>query len=648
MTEKSKIAEILEERGLLLPELIDRALAANDRIKFAFTWLQSARGQADSPGATFPNLATERIAAGVGDAALDTGIAASHRNGECYVIPGAKRIFASVIDDVDAMAAPLAATGQSTPFEPRLAALRHLPDLSGDRVPLDLISVATRARREAGDSLHLLVMDMHKAINRLQGELAEDVIDGARVYRVDPADRPLIQAFMRGLNRTAPLKFDHPGLGTTATRAGARLVIQNDIGTTDSHVLIAHVEGPVLSVTYTDVHSRRLRFFQQRLHGFPVVWTETQARHVAGLEEDEFYQTTGCFAAPDRAALEACLEQLGAGLVFLIDWNRARKRLRAILPKAVATELLRWAADAEIGHRGFLVAGGEKLVFQALDTVRKGVAPFGMPLVELIGEQQAIEFMRVVLRATSEGLRARRNDAAIFEEVRADLLVRLEGTSDRLLDLVLDHAALTLDIGELVRETLMRAGAGEGLDRREQRARRAKRWESEADRILMRVRGLIDRRGDPPAWRGVLETADDAADALEEAMFHLALLPEAARPDGSPGDGSLDPLGRLAGLVAGGIQDYVRVLAAARRVHRGSNHEDVREFLGALEAVRTMEHATDEVEREVVAGLMRGESDAKRVFLLAAVAEQLEQAADALLHASLMTGDYALGERLTG
>ena len=54
------------------------------------------------------------------------------------------------------------------------------------------------------------------------------------------------------------------------------------------------------------------------------------------------------------------------------------------------------------------------------------------------------------------------------------------------------------------------------------------------------------------------------------------------------------------------------------------------------------------LKREVVAGLMRGESDAKRVFLLAAVAEQLEQAADALLHASLMTGDYALGERLTG
>ncbi len=39
---------------------------------------------------------------------------------------------------------------------------------------------------------------------------------------------------MRGLNRTAPLAFGHPGLGTTAVRANARLIIQNDIGTTDA------------------------------------------------------------------------------------------------------------------------------------------------------------------------------------------------------------------------------------------------------------------------------------------------------------------------------------------------------------------------------------------------------------------------------
>ena len=40
-----------------------------------------------------------------------------------------------------------------------------------------------------------------------------------------------------------------PGLGTTATRVGARLTIQNDIGATEVHVLVVHVEGSAATVT---------------------------------------------------------------------------------------------------------------------------------------------------------------------------------------------------------------------------------------------------------------------------------------------------------------------------------------------------------------------------------------------------------------
>ena len=111
------------------------------------------------------------------------------------------------------------------------------------RCPTGLIGAMTSADRASGDSLHILVMDLHKAINALQAQFADESIDGARVWRIEPADRPLIRAFMAGLNETAPLKFDHPGLGTIATRTAARLVIENDIGTTDAHVLVLHVEG---------------------------------------------------------------------------------------------------------------------------------------------------------------------------------------------------------------------------------------------------------------------------------------------------------------------------------------------------------------------------------------------------------------------
>ena len=74
----------------------------------------------------------------------------------------------------------------------------------------------------------------------------------------------------------------------------------------------------------------------------------------------------------------AYLTFLGSRLVFLIDWSRARKRLRTFAPWRVCLEVLRWAADHDYGHRGFLSLGGEQLIFDALETagrlpLRRGV-----------------------------------------------------------------------------------------------------------------------------------------------------------------------------------------------------------------------------------------------------------------------------------
>jgi hypothetical protein len=97
-------------------------------------------------------------------------------------------------------------------------------------VSYDYLERATSGDRSVGDSLHGLMMDAHRALNRLQAEIATEILDGVLVYGIHADDRPLISAFMSGLARTAPLKRDHPGLGTTATHAEGRLLIQNDIG----------------------------------------------------------------------------------------------------------------------------------------------------------------------------------------------------------------------------------------------------------------------------------------------------------------------------------------------------------------------------------------------------------------------------------
>jgi hypothetical protein len=91
--------------------------------------------------------------------------------------------------------------------------------------------------------------------------------------RAKAALRPAVEAFMRGVEQTRKLKFDHPGLATTATRAGARLTIQNDIGETDVHVVMIAVEPDAVTVTYTDVHRVRAKFFTGLLRNFPVQWS---------------------------------------------------------------------------------------------------------------------------------------------------------------------------------------------------------------------------------------------------------------------------------------------------------------------------------------------------------------------------------------
>ena len=113
-------------------------------------------------------------------------------------------------------------------------------------------------------------MDLHKALNALAAEAAQERLDGAAIAHIEDGDRPLIAAFMPGLNRTSPLKFNQPGLQSTAMRSGDRLIIQNDLGTTEPHVIVFHVEGLRVELTHTDVHPERAQFFREMLKQYAV------------------------------------------------------------------------------------------------------------------------------------------------------------------------------------------------------------------------------------------------------------------------------------------------------------------------------------------------------------------------------------------
>ena len=304
MTEKSHIVRELGEGSLLLPGLLADALAANDRLKLSLTLLQEASAHAAHPGQPARSLAAERQSAGLADPQFDATVAGAQTLAPDRLhVPGAQALVAGLARDLGVMLAPLEAAGADPgpSLKQRLAALApHLPKAEHDELAPREIKAMASARRDGPDSLHLLVMDAHKAVNALAAQSALEEIDGAHVHHIEQQDQPRIRAFMAGVRRTAALAFGHPGLGTTAARSGERLTIQNDIGETDAHVVVIHVEDATVTFTYTDVHRRRARFFMSMFDGKDVEWSALTEKEAHGMEDDVFYLITGRHACPTR------------------------------------------------------------------------------------------------------------------------------------------------------------------------------------------------------------------------------------------------------------------------------------------------------------------------------------------------------------
>jgi len=648
MPAKAQIIGELGQNQLLLPELVGHALAANDRVKLCLSLLQAAESHANHPEQPVPTLFAGQTTAGLGDADIERSVRESRLQPDGSLqVPGAARLRGMIVEDVSTMQAPLALAGlpDAEAMAARERALNaNLPDFAEDRVPAGVVDAITSADRRRGDSLHLLVMDLHKALNALQGQLATEDVDGARAWRITEEDRPLLRAFMAGVNQTAPLKFDHPGLGTTATRTGGHLVIQNDIGTTDAHVLVLQIAGLTAALTCTDVHSARLEFFQSLFKPFAVRWDGTTTRHSDRLvEEANYYLCVGRFEAANAEALERYLTFLGSRIVFLIDWNRARKCLRGFLRKEDVVPLLKWAADQNLGHRGFLALGGERLLYEAIEFAHQTPLRYGESLHEAIGPEVAVEYLRFVLRATAEGLLQCRSERFIRDEIKAELAGCFHSAMENLLAIAANHAALVFELATAVRDGLSAYGEPGCAEHLARTAQRARKWEQEADALVSRTRSLVQQSHKPGVYLALLRESDDTADALEEAAFLLTLLPKVA-----PAGPLLEPVQALATLLVGGAQEMVKLIESASHVHREGAREDMQDFLEAVDRIVGIEHETDAAQRAMMGALILEAPDFRALQLLLFLANALEEAADALLRSALMLRDHLLNDVVTG
>ncbi len=641
---KHEIIEALGERELLLPGLVADALASNDRVKYLLALLQSARAAADgaSPAGS---LREERLASGVLDPELDRLVNASTLEPDGrYRIPRAESLALKAVTEVRTMITPLEVAGVPAAgrLRERTEAIARELRFEGDLARGEDLDLLTAPPREVGDSLHVVVMQAHRELGALEARMATRSIDGAYVHDLESDEEEPVRAFMRGLHRTQRLRLDHPGLETVATHARGSLMIQNDIGETDAHVVVIRVAGLAITITYTDLHLQRLLFFQSRLEGWPVAWEDTRSRTDETIDGGLYHLASGRLDARDPADVARFLEQLGSQLVFIIDWNRARKRLRRLVGRGPAVELLRFAAEHEYGHIPFLRAGGDGLIYDALEFAGAGVVRAGQSLQDVLGADGAASYLQAVLRICSEGLLAGEPVSLVQDEVRAELAGYLRSARQEILTLALRHAELSAEIAEAARDGVEQAIAG-AQERRRVTAARAQRGEHAADTILSEARAAAARSPDMQPLLELLEAADDVADCAEEAAFYASLLPA-----GEPAGGVRAHVRRIAALVLAAAREYLRAVELSSDLRRGAPPADVDAFLEAAHRAIALERDTDAAQRDVHRALAADEGrHGPLLFVVVELTRSFEETADALMHSAHLLRRHAL-ERVVG
>jgi uncharacterized protein Yka (UPF0111/DUF47 family) len=683
--QKSNAVAAIGSSTLLLPVWIKAALAANDRLKLYLTVLQAAAWHAEHPGAKPLDLGQEIASAGIEARWLSDLPASCSRVDGSLLVPDLRRLAQLLADDLGVMARPL--LGAHRKDDDSGLRVKHWTDWlatvgskkdEADRLSTEQLRLLTdgkRAGKKAGqeerhpgskdfgaDSFHLLVMDLHKQLNHLASSLSSEEIDGAHVWQLSAADRPRVEAFMRGLNRTAPLKFDHPGLDTAATRDGNKLLLQNDIGTNDAHVLVVQVEGHSISLHYSDLHRSRFDFFQSLLTPFGAQWAATRAVVDASLNEGQAYTFgTAQFECADDVGLDFVLEGIGSRIVFLIDWNRARKRLLPFIGKTEAVDVLCEVARLEAGHMAWLKAGGEQIVFAAMQAAGEGAFRIGDRLDMVLGIAEARAFLIEVLCLASKALLAGQPTALVADETRMLLARRMRQRSSEF-DLVEEHAAYCHALAQAVSDGLahdVTALDGKDHHKGEQKdehtddqrdaghasrrlAERAKLWERQADHLVMRARDHAQRQ---PRWQPfarLLEISDDIADALEEAAFLMSLIAEDHRQGWNADVRQI--LSRLAQTVLTATQEHIKALAIARHLGTGSDAADGDAFLAASWNVLRSERDCDELLRSARRTILASIRDAAALMLANDLAITLELASDRLLVAGYALRDVAFDQ----
>ncbi len=643
MPTKVTTIERIGEQKLILPSLVTRALAAHARLTYYLMLLQRAHARASAPDEPAPSLRVEREASGVTDSSFDRIVAGSSMIGAHTLhMPQAALVVEQLLEELRLMLPPLELAGVTRPevharfdiYQRRFDDLvARIPVSHEDQLTVGAIAVLTGLRANGHDTAHRLAIDLHGELDRLQSNVVEETIDGARVLGATAADRPLVRAFMKGVNDTARLKFDHPGLDTMVTRDVGELAIQTDLGSTETQSVVVTITGLSVLVMYTDVHPRRIRFLQDMLRPYGVQWSAVSVSPGA-----DYDVSVGRFTGGTSEHRERYLTFVGSRLVFLIDWIRARKRLALHVTKPVATCLLKWAADHNLGHCAFLQVGE----LGVIDAVLERAAPVHVRpgrLDEWLGADAARGFLMEVLRITSLGFATGRSSSLVEDDIEAALLEHRQTADASSVETEAGHAIIIAALTERVRHTLASAFSDESLLNSARTAELAKRWSARVDQLAVEACRRLDRFS-VRDLRELLAEADGASDALEEAAFMLTQLPDSVDSE------TLVRLVGLADLVLDTVSHYVRCLEEFRDLSSKSSDADVENLLIDIERLVELHRQAIEKRRALTERLLRRPSDVPDVHVVVDLARGFERTATALARGGGMVRDHVLSNQL--
>ncbi len=278
--------------------------------------------------------------------------------------------------------------------------------------------------------------------------------------------------------------------------------------------------------------------------------------------------------------------------MFLIDWNKARKVLREWVSKADAVRILQWAALHRIGHRGFLELGGSELVAAAVHHATPTRIGFGERLDRALGHEAAVDFVKTVLRISTEALLQGSSIRLARDRIEAELVGHLQRVEATLLSIVIDQAGLAREIADGIARFVAERQANRPFDCAAL-AQRAQRIEEKADRIVAEARSEIARFEADRGIERLVNHIEDAIDELEQAAFIASLVPPAwpriARP-----------LSSFAPRPLRGTEAAAIGIAAAAEVPDG-HRVDSEDALAAVGRLIDAEHKGDTAERLVTA-----------------------------------------------